>query len=328
MKDIAEAMRYAYEHGLTHRDLKLNNALLTSDRCVKLVDFGLAAMDDSANDASDPDMPNTRTIDYAALERATGVKKDDTRSDIYFLGCMFYQMLTGQPPLAETRDRNQRLSKQRFLDVVPIQTLDPSLPHWVCTVVNRAMTLDVTRRYQTPAAMVHDLTICETQLANKNANPDTEAAALAAMSSYQEEKQFTVMVVESKTRMQDIFREGFKKAGYKVLVTGDPQRAVGRVAQDPMVTDCVLFCAQSLERSGLDGFNSLADDGRTKNTRAILLLEEHQKNWKSEALVADHRIVLTMPITMKEVRGAIHELLHTPLHGDASGIAAGTGKSV
>ena len=103
MKQIAEAMKYAYEHGLTHRDLKLNNALLTSDRCVKLVDFGLAAMDDSANDGSDADLPNTRTIDYAALERATGVKKDDTRSDIYFLGCMFYQMLTGRPPLAETQ---------------------------------------------------------------------------------------------------------------------------------------------------------------------------------------------------------------------------------
>ncbi len=85
---------------------------------------------------------NTRTIDYAALERATGVRKDDTRSDIYFLGCIYYNLLTGRPPLSETRDPVQRLNKQRFAEVVPIQNADPSLPLCVTAVVNKAMTLD------------------------------------------------------------------------------------------------------------------------------------------------------------------------------------------
>jgi serine/threonine-protein kinase len=325
MKDITDGLRYAFEQGLTHRDLKLNNALVTSDFRAKLVDFGLAAMEDSVAEGADGEVANTRTVDYAALERATGVKKDDTRSDIYFLGCIFYNMLTGQPPLAETKDRNQRLSKQRFLDVVPIQTLVPTLPHWVCTVVNKAMMLDATRRYQTTAAMLHDLTICESQLANKDSNPDSEAAALAAMQNYQDEKQYSVMVVESKPKMQDIFRDGFKKAGYKVLVTGDPQRAVTRVAQDADAADCILFCAQGLGRSGLEGFNALVEDGRTNKLRAILLLEEYQKDWKDEALVADHRIVLTMPITMKQVRSALHDLLASTLHSEPS-VLAGAAK--
>ena len=164
--DMAEGLNYAFEHGLTHRDLTLRNVLVSSDGQAKLVDFGLAALDESIADDALDDLPNKRTIDYAALERATGVRKDDTRSDIYFLGCIFYHMLTGLSPLSETRDSLQRLSKQRFLEVVPILDVDPTLPHWVVQVVNKSMMLDPTRRYQSPAALLADLRIVATQLAN------------------------------------------------------------------------------------------------------------------------------------------------------------------
>ena len=164
MMDITDGMRCAFENGLTHRDMKMSNILVSSRGQAKIVDFGLAGMDESLPEADQDGMLNARSIDYAALERMTGVRKDDTRSDIYFLGCIYYNMLTGVPPLMETKDRVQRLSRQRFVDVQPILKLEPTLPHCVSMVVNKAMTLDPEQRYQSPAAMLVDLEIVNRRL--------------------------------------------------------------------------------------------------------------------------------------------------------------------
>ena len=104
---IVSGLAHASEKGITHRDLKLSNVLISADGRPQLVDFGLAGVDDA-------DETNPRTIDYAGLERATGTRKDDSRSDIYFAGCMYYHMLSGKAPLSETRDRVKRLSISRF----------------------------------------------------------------------------------------------------------------------------------------------------------------------------------------------------------------------
>ena len=83
----------------------MTNVLVSSRGQAKLADFGLASISDELSNEmiAEMDIPNTRTIEYAALERATGVRRDDTRSDLFFLGCIYYHMLTGQSPLAEPK---------------------------------------------------------------------------------------------------------------------------------------------------------------------------------------------------------------------------------
>jgi len=240
------------------------------------------------------------------------VRKDDTRSDIYFLGCIFYNMLTGEPPLSETRDRLQRLSKSRFLSVTPIRKAEPSIPDSVALAVNKSMMLDPNRRYQSPGAMLSDL-----QIASKRLAEDPQATAVAATDgadgqapeSSPAEKQRSVMVVESNVEMQDVFRRGFKRVGYRVLLTSDPDRAMERMQQDVHVADCVIFNAQKIGKPALHAFNSFGENAKTSLVPAVLLLDREQLSWRNSAVTAEHRVVLPLPITIKKLRRVLDKLI-------------------
>jgi eukaryotic-like serine/threonine-protein kinase len=318
MLDITDGMRCAFENGLTHRDMKMSNILVSSRGQAKIVDFGLAGMDESLTEAEQDGLPNARSIDYAALERISGVRKDDTRSDIYFLGCMYYNLLTGVPPLMETKDRLQRLSRQRFVDVQPILKLEPTLVHCVSMVVNKAMALDPEKRYQSPGAMLTDLETVNRRLQEISQSPiggtspdDTQvepnesSVKLAAQVMLGR----TVLVVESNGQMQEIFRTSFKKAGYRVLLISDPARAMNRLFQDSIPPDCVLINAQTIGETALHIFNELGTNKKTSFVPTVLLLGEDQKAWKKQAKASATRRVLSMPLTMKQLREALAQLV-------------------
>jgi serine/threonine-protein kinase len=335
MIDITSGLNYAHQRGVLHRDLKLTNVLVSSRGQARLVDFGLAGGDLEDCDDDLEAVASVRTIDYAGLERATGVRKDDPRSDIYFLGCIYYHMLTGKAPLYPG-DRIQRLNRQRFVDVVPIHRVNPELPRVVALVVNKAMELNPDKRYQTPAQLLIDLNIASKRLiagvdvgesaADLDASNDSELVVAASSDERNrltamlipEHQRRTLMFIESNIKMQDIFRDGMKRCGYRVLLTSDPQRAIARFRDNARTADCVIFSTGDLGHAAVDAFNDLADRDETRDVPAVLLLGEKHIDWIAQARTAGHRRVITMPLKLKELRSTITQLV-PPLPVDPAG---------
>jgi len=136
-RDVADALAYAHEKHIVHRDIKPENVLLTGGHAV-VADFGIARAVQIATDrtvlASEP---VSGTPAYMSPEQATG-EPGDARSDIYGLGCVFYEMLSGSPPF--TAPTVSTLLKRVLVEApVPIRNLRASVPEPVAQALARSL---------------------------------------------------------------------------------------------------------------------------------------------------------------------------------------------
>lgn len=316
MGEIASGLAHAASMGISHRDLKLSNVLISSDGRAKLVDFGLAALSDRKNPDQIADCPNARAIDYAALERGTGVRKDDPRSDVYFAGNMLYHMLAGVPALTETRDRLARLNVSRFQDIKPIGEYVSDLPGVVIQLLGKMMEFNPSERIQSAAALQAEIKRV-IDLLEKGPSKVREDGAPTETNQYEDDdiptnegEGYVVMLVESKASLQNAIRERLKSRGYRVLIIQDPNRALGRFEQgeDPPA-DCVIFSAADLGSLALEAYNRFAADEHTAEIPSILLVDRRQSRILAEASRGRRRQLLALPLKVRELRAALIKVL-------------------
>jgi serine/threonine protein kinase len=296
LEECSSALAYASMRDLTHRDLKPTNVLIASQGVAKLVDFGLAEIA-APRPGEDHDISVDRTVDYAGLERATAVKHGDVRSDIYFMGCVFYEMLCGHSPLSQTRDRVARMHRHRYENIPPTTTYGVELAPPVQRLLDRMIAFDPQARFQTPAQL-HE--------AVRKVQGELEGAPTGKMAPAGPRSLF---VVEGHPRLQDALREKFSQAGFRVLLSQDPQRAVHRYEEQPF--HALIVDAGTAGEAGLQAFKRIlkASDDLDLTVAAILVLEPNQADWAERVPPHPGAAALVRPLTLKQLHEKLTELL-------------------
>ena len=155
IKGILNALDYSHNKGIVHRDIKPSNIMITDSGDIKVMDFGIARATDDIGATLTNTWNVVGTAQYLSPEQATG-ELADGRSDLYSLGCLMYELLTGRPPF--TGDTPVSVAYQHVSSALtPASQINPSLDPNLDQMLEVVLAKDPNNRYQDAAAVLEDL---------------------------------------------------------------------------------------------------------------------------------------------------------------------------
>jgi serine/threonine protein kinase len=158
---VAEGLAYAHEHGVVHRDIKPANIMVLADGPVKITDFGIARMRASTDELTQTGMM-LGSPKYMSPEQVIG-KRADHRSDIFSLGVILYEMLTGAAPFSGDNVTALMYQIVNFAPPAP-SAVNPAVPELLNFIVAKTLAKPLEERYQSAQELANDLRNCERQI--------------------------------------------------------------------------------------------------------------------------------------------------------------------
>jgi eukaryotic-like serine/threonine-protein kinase len=175
---VADGLSYAHQHGVIHRDIKPANIMVAPSGPVKITDFGIARMRSSG------DLTQTGMMlgspKYMSPEQVIG-KRADHRSDVFSLGIILYEMLTGTAPFNGENVTALMYQIVNFIPPAP-SVVNPTVPELLDYIVAKMLAKALEERYQSAQDVMHDLRECERQMSAPltATSPPRPAAALSS----------------------------------------------------------------------------------------------------------------------------------------------------
>ena len=187
---LLEALQYAHSQGIIHRDIKPGNIIVTDDRTLKVMDFGLARrMTDVSNLTQSGEIVGT--IAYLPPERFLG-KSGDNTSDLYSVGVLLYELLSGRLPFThESGDLVAMMFSHVNDRPKPPRQLNPLIPASLDRIIMRLLDKDPARRFSDAATLIAELKSVQAQLARGAARADRPKGADAGAEADQAETEKT-----------------------------------------------------------------------------------------------------------------------------------------
>lgn len=297
--DIAQGLAYAVnQHGLTHRDMKTTNVLMSSQGVAKVIDFGLAADDSFFNRPGSPDL--AQAVEYTTLERNTKAPQNDPRSDLYFVGTILYELITGEPPYPRTRDVDERKRFGRYRDIQPISGVLPQLDWNIAGVVDRLLQINPAHRYQSAMELADEVQNVLRKLGHRP-NPTMPKHKTSSDTH-------TVLCVEDRPKRQDVLREYFSKHAFRLLLMGDVDRAFNRISKNP--PDAVILFEDAIGERGVEEFKRILAYTKGQDFASVIVLSrEHSDQAETLNELSPSGSALVQPIRLRDLRLALQKLL-------------------
>lgn len=172
----ADGLAHAHEHGVVHRDIKPGNIMVVHDRIAKIMDFGIARV--RASDVKTQTGAILGSPRYMSPEQVTG-QPADLRSDIFSLGVVLYEVVTGEPPFTAPTV-TQLMHQIATATPRPPSASNPAVPAMLDLIVARALQKQPAERYQSAAELASDLRTCLAELTGRRVPQLAGAAAVPA----------------------------------------------------------------------------------------------------------------------------------------------------